>query len=261
MNSKESQADLAVSLARRDLYLFISAALMPPGDRAFRLLDDHRFRAVVEGAIDIIRDDVYFRPPALGLGEIDPAQAVLEIGREGDPALSLQYLWVFGHGISKTCPPYETEYCANRDITFRSQQMADIAGFYRAFGLNRAAASHERLDHISIEAEFMAVLITRELHAVVEELGEEKVCVCQDAQRKFFQEHIGWWLPAFGMLLEKNAADTFYGSVGRFLRAFVPAERAFFELPPFREVPNANVVETTTDDSCAAAACGTASID
>ena len=41
--------------------------------------------------------------------------------------------------------------------------LADIAGFYGAFGLDRSPSAHDRLDHLSFEAEFLEILIAREL--------------------------------------------------------------------------------------------------
>jgi len=114
--------------------------------------------------------------------------------------------------------------------------MADVAGFYRAFGLFVSESAHERADHISLETEFMAVLLTRELHALQENLGQELVDVCRDAQRKFFRDHLGWWLPAFGTNLMRNT-NGFYSVLGKLICAFVPAERAILQIDPLESVP------------------------
>lgn len=238
MNSNANpypEFDLAADLARRDLYLFISIAATPPGDPACRAIEDAKFRGIVGEAIAWIREDSAFHPSSLGPAEIHPSLLAPEFLLETHGSLADDYVTLFGHGISKDCPPYEIEYCANRDITYRSQQMADVAGFYRGFGLERSVEAHERVDHVSLETEFMAVLITRTMHAACEVHGDEQFHVCRDAQRNFFRDHLGWWLPIFGMVLAQHAGTGFYSAMGNFLRAFVPAERAILDLPPFAE--------------------------
>ena len=94
----------------------------------------------------------------------------------------------------------------------------------------------------------MSVLIEREVHAQMEELGLEPVQVCRDAQRGFFKEHLGWWLPAFGTVLTRRAGTGFYAALGNFLRAFVPAERAFFDLPPFDALASPDPTSTDQVD-------------
>ena len=51
---------------------------------------------------------------------------------------------VFSHNLTPDCPPYETQY-GSTHIFWQSQQLADIAGFYRAFGLELSKQAHERM--------------------------------------------------------------------------------------------------------------------
>jgi hypothetical protein len=96
---------------------------------------------------------------------------------------------------------YETSYETGRGMpggmTF---QMADVAGFYRAFGFE---VSGERPDHIVPELEFLALLLLKEAHARItgEADGAE---VCATARSKFMAEHLGLWLPS----LLKRARET-----------------------------------------------------
>ena len=225
----------ARSLARRELYAFISIATADPATREKRL-DDVTTNAILNCALELIHDDAQFHPASLGPGEIDPAQLTLRLPQQLETIIGREYEAVFGYCASKSCPPYETEYCALKDIHFRSQQMADIAGFYRAFGLKPSSNVHDRADHISREAEFMAILIARQLHAADQKLGAEAFEVCHEAQRAFLRDHLGWWLPAFGARL-MNEARGFYVVLGQLICAFVPAERAILGLPPISQMP------------------------
>jgi TorA maturation chaperone TorD len=147
--------------------------------------------------------------------------------------LEAVYRRVFGlTAISPICPPCETEWEPNTDIFFRCQRLADIAGFYHAFGLEVSPACGERLDHISVEAEFLYVLLAKEA-AALDQGDYEGTEICRDARRKFFQEHLGWWVPAFARAIERVAPPGYYRQLARFTAALSAAERLSLSLPPF----------------------------
>lgn len=255
----EVDDEAAVGLVRANAWRYLQAAVQPPDDDRFRVLFREPFRDVVLGAAGWMQADPVFRPDRLGPGEADPARIdpASLLPRPGDGSIRVDYLDLFGHSVSKDCPPYGGEYYPNTDVTFRSQRLADVAGFYRAFGLDRAADAHERHDHLSFEAAFMETVITRELYAVQEDLGEERIEVCRRAQRDFFVDHLGWWLPAFGLRLSSLRPQGFYGALGRWIRALVAVERAVLDVPPFDELPVAKVDDYDPHDD----ACGTCAAD
>src|SRR3972149_5103026 len=63
-----------------------------------------------------------------------------------------------------TRPPDETEY-GEDSVFLPAQEMSDLAGFFRAFGLRLDPAGHERIDHISCECEFLLFLARKEAFA------------------------------------------------------------------------------------------------
>jgi putative dimethyl sulfoxide reductase chaperone len=148
---------------------------------------------------------------------------------------------------------YETEYGLPHEYR-QSQEMADIAGFYRAFGFNLGGAAQgnaargsaaqgsvvrERPDHIAVELEFMHLLALKEAHAL--EIGiPEQVEICQDAQAKFLSDHLARWIELFAQAVAHNAPDTLYAPLARFAADFVQADAdrlgATFEKPNFTEV-------------------------
>jgi nitrate reductase assembly molybdenum cofactor insertion protein NarJ len=72
-------------------------------------------------------------------------------------------------------------------------RLADIAGFYSAFGL---AVSRERPDHIVAELEFMSFLLLSEAEARTD--GEpERAEIAADAARVFLRDHLGTWVTAW----------------------------------------------------------------
>ncbi len=84
--------------------------------------------------------------------------------------------------------PYESEHTKTHDFS-KANILADIMGFYRAFGVEPVA---DRADHISAELEFMHLLAVKEMHASSK--GEhQNASICMDAREKFFREHLGLW--------------------------------------------------------------------
>ncbi len=102
-----------------------------------------------------------------------------------------EYLSIFD--VGRKISPYETEYMTEK-LSRKPFELADIAGFYTAFGLSvtEGMRNKEALDHISIELEFMAILAWKELCALENGQGEN-VEIVKDAKLKFFQEHLAKW--------------------------------------------------------------------
>lgn len=155
------------------------------------------------------------------------------------PVTELQgdYVKVFGHTVSQECPPYETQYGIKPDQLFqKSNEMGDIAGFYRAFGLdiNDSEEVRERVDHISIEFEFMHFLTCKEAYGMEKGDGQDKISIVTDAQKKFIRDHIAMWVPLFTKYLEKKAKGGFYKEVSLLTRAFVEREIAYLKIKPRR---------------------------
>jgi len=114
---------------------------------------------------------------------------------------------------------YETEY--GLDGSFRqSHELADISGFYKAFGFNVGGTVRERPDHLATELEFMHLLALKEWHAPKKEQAE----VCVDAQRKFLEDHLGRWIEAFAIRVAFEAKDNLYSELAHFATAFIKEE-------------------------------------
>lgn len=97
---------------------------------------------------------------------------------------------------------YSSEYTA-KEVFQKSNQMSDIAGFYRAFGLE---LDEERPDALTIELEFMHYIIFKSIYAVEKDLPDahEKRLICIEAQKKFFNEHL---YPGARTIAEKINAE------------------------------------------------------
>jgi len=102
---------------------------------------------------------------------------------------------LFGHTVRSACPPYELEY-GRGEVFQQSQSLADLAGFYSAFGFQSTGPLAERPDHLITEWEFLSVLALKESIAGSAGQTEAAQC-CRDAQRAFQTDHAATWIPAF----------------------------------------------------------------
>ena len=192
-------------------------------------------------------------PAGLGLGEVPPSSVdsgplLRWLALEQPEREAIDQL-IFGLVISKTCPPYETEYCHWKDPTYRAHQLADVAGFYRAFGVEPDTTRPERHDHVALELEFVALALSRQRTAMLRG-HHEQADVCRDALAKFLRDHLVWWLPTFGRCLEHRIerllTDGCDGAVAEhlkdflgvalFLRAWVAIERIACNVEPSRQM-------------------------
>lgn len=150
-----------------------------------------------------------------------------------DPALTglqAEYRRLFGHIESSPCPPYETRY-HSAHLFQQTQQLADIAGFYRAFGLDIAKTAHERPDYLPIELEFLYFLCVKEAYAL-EHHGPEHVELVRNAETTFLKDHLLCWVPSFAGRLQELSGDLFYANLAGLLRAFLATEAARWGCDP-----------------------------
>lgn len=220
----------ATAQARSQVYAFLALALSYPDDVHSGALAQ-RYEPLPE-SLGVLGD-----PSSLqACDALRPAMAALTAA-----ALADGYTRCFGHAMSKDCPPYEAEY-GQAHIFQKTHTLADIAGFYRAFGLDLAADSHERVDHVSVELEFMHFLCLKEAHALANGHPAERLALCREAQRRFLREHVCRWAFGFARRLCARAGDTVYRDVGRLLAAFLEAElRALGSTPA--EVAGPDMIE------------------
>jgi DMSO reductase family type II enzyme chaperone len=124
------------------------------------------------------------------------------------------------------CLPHETAHAAEKPVEamLSTFQLADIAGFYRAFGVEVAPGT-EHVDHIVAELEFMHLLAVKE--AVAETDGSpERAEVCRDAARAFLRDHLSRWTGRFAARLEDSDTDCLYATAGCLLDRFVALDAA-----------------------------------
>jgi nitrate reductase assembly molybdenum cofactor insertion protein NarJ len=116
-----------------------------------------------------------------------PAPAAALAAYRGRPAPEREsdYIELFDRGVAEN-PLHEGGYSRHR-VLGAADPLADVAGFYRAFGV--APTAGERLDHLAVELEFHAWLLLKEEHLEAEGVSAG-VEIVRDARRKFLAEHL-----------------------------------------------------------------------
>ena len=198
---------IAFALRRGALYRLCSIALAYPVPG--RLAEVARVGTVVLPSVE---------PP------LHPhVAALVEAAREErDGAVASEYVRLFDRAAA--CPPYEGAY-GPPQMAGKAALLADVAGFYTAFGLEPADGQPDVEDHIATELEFLSVLAVKEAWALAED-HRERAEIARDATLAFLGDHLARWAPAFADALDAASTLGYYRAVAGMLRAWVAADTA-----------------------------------
>ena len=186
----------------------------------------------------------------------DTVRVFVDCSDDAHRELKERYDGLFGHAVRGRCPAYEMEY-GRDEIIRQASDLADLAGFYRAFGLEIANGADGRPDHIAAECDFMSALCSKEAHAYTQD-DQTNVDICLDAERSFLRDHLARWLPSLTHRIKEADGEGFFNAMARFADAFVNAECSFFDIhagPATLELKPPDPV-LDTQISCGSAGCG-----
>ncbi|MBI4401044.1 MAG: molecular chaperone TorD family protein [Nitrospirae bacterium] len=228
------------ALGRSKIYLLLSWSLLYPEDDEF--LDYLQSGEFVEDGRSAIES---LRGALDGIGGERAKQKLAALSKHLDQIerwvssecvnwqladLQAEHRRVFSNVITLDCPPYETLF-GNDHVFGQAHVMGDIAGFYRAFGVELSRDVHERMDHLSVELEFMHFLAYKESYARCHD-GADKTQIVVDAQKKFVKDHIGRWVPLFSRMLAKKADTGFFKDMADFSSDWVDLDAAYLGVNP-----------------------------
>jgi DMSO reductase family type II enzyme chaperone len=155
-----------------------------------------------------------------------------ELARRPDPMevddLAEQYVRLFDRQVA--CPPYEGAYGAPQ-LAGKAMQLADIAGFYAAFGMTATDRQPDADDHVGAELEFMGTLALKEAWARGQGWTDHAE-IARSAQRTFFEDHLGRWGSAFAARVLETAPPGIYMTAARLLDAWLGEESAYLDVAP-----------------------------
>ncbi len=144
-------------------------------------------------------------------------------------ALRATYARLFlGNG---PCPMRETAYGDARRMAGRAIDLADISGFYKAFGLRPSPLEPDLPDHLCSELEFCSWLLVKLAYAK-QRRAAIKHRVTARALRAFLQDHLGRWPESFATELRRNDGSSPYARLAEVLAQAVRAEVRWAQARP-----------------------------
>ncbi|MBP9903382.1 MAG: molecular chaperone TorD family protein [Verrucomicrobia bacterium] len=235
------QSAIDLAMARSFIHRFLAKAYEDPMPETWRWLTQAQTIYSLRAA-NVFAGQSLLRSAEALISALQPA---------GFDSFLNAYLAAFGHAARGSCPLNEIEYGdIKADPLFQPHRLADLAAFYRAFGLEVAEDAGERQDHICLELEFMCVLAAKEAYAHEHQVDADQLAQCRDAQKKFLREHLGRWTPAFARRLAAATNEPALRALAEFTRAFVESECVRFGVNPGSEELSLRPVDEAADRAC-----------
>ena len=205
----EVPGDPTTAFHRGRLYSLLAIGFDRPGESFQEAVDAGAFGDDLVDSAAIVGDLV--------------AEAASAVASTVDDADVLHGPWASLFGVEEgvTVSPYELTYLPGPLVT-NVRDLADICGFYEAFGLEVAPEKNDRRDHLCFLLEFLGQLSLREAYLRTEG-DDEGVAVVVDAYRQFVEAHLGRWYWRFGDEVRDHGTG-FYAALADLLEALLDEE-------------------------------------
>lgn len=224
----EPATSIDLALARGVIYRTLAIGLQRATEVNLARLRSDAAREALRAATQLL-DRTQHATEAL----LPAALRVLDYDQLRTTDLDARYVRLFGHTARGLVCPCETEYGPGGGFQ-QPQQLADIAGYYRAFGLRLRPGDDQRVDHVACECEFMDFLCRKEAfsrqiqqapgHTTTRLQQADTLEQTRKAQASFLRNHLGRFGMAFGHELVREDDDGFYAGLGHLLLRFLDLE-------------------------------------
>ncbi|SNZ13909.1 respiratory nitrate reductase chaperone NarJ [Hydrogenobacter hydrogenophilus] len=198
-------------LHRAYIYQFLSLAFFYPQKELLEELE--------EGLHDL---SLSFKTLQMQV-DLEPFKKAIAEAKER--VIDLQGEWNALFSTTLKAPANETAYELEK-AGRKAVELADIEGFYKAFGLE--VKSPYEPDSIVAELEFTAFLLRGKMWAEQQGNAEAQE-VYENAFRSFFRDHLGRWYRIFTDLLKEHSEENYYRHLGELLKSFLDKEREGIE--------------------------------
>ena len=215
---------------RARLYKLASMAFDRPDEEFEEALLSGTFEEqLLESAAAL--DDAALEEHAAAVAEAAPTD------ESGVDDLYSDWATLFGFEEGGDIQLYQIEYSPGTLVT-STDVLADISGFYKAFGLSMSEGNRERADHLCIQLEFLSHLALQMAY-LKDEDDEAGIEVLTDAQGNFLEDHLGRWTGRFRETLAEEADVEFYRALASLVDALVADDTDRFDVEPkeFEETP------------------------
>lgn len=127
---------------------------------------------------------------------------------ESEEDIRADYQQLFIGPNALPAPPWESVYRSREGIVF-GETTGQVRQAYARYGLQVPRLHHEPDDHISLELEFLAMLLARSERAD----ARDRAVLLEDHDR-FVADHLVQWAPRFFDAVRAAARTDFYRGVG-----------------------------------------------
>lgn len=197
---------------RRDFYAFLCRMYLDEPAREF--VDDllsGRFPFPDQKALELNEDlSVGFRE-LQEFVERNKGKTVDEFQETMREEYTRIFILPHGHAVQ----PYESWW---RDGKLMGNSLLKAKEAYRKAGIAKSPEYPELDDHIAFELKFMHYLCEEELSAVGD---NERMGLCLNWQKDFFEEHLLNWVPAFCDGLHDWDATNFFKGIAKITKGFI----------------------------------------
>ncbi|MDZ7695926.1 MAG: molybdopterin-dependent oxidoreductase [Deltaproteobacteria bacterium] len=138
--------------------------------------------------------------------------------KEAYKALSWEYADIFLNAGTNPVFPYESVY-VSRDPVVMGEPVFSVRQAYRKGGVHKSPAYRDLDDHIAVELEFLAYLITEG------QKNPERRADFQKQQVAFLRDHLMGWVIEFCAVLSNSAVSGFYQGLAELTMSFLFNER------------------------------------
>jgi TorA maturation chaperone TorD len=216
--------DRITLLAQADLLFFIAKVFAPPSAEVQKLLEIE-----VPDIKELLQNSGISEPSRLE----DIFQQIRQQAHDLDTWAG-EYNRLFETNVA--CPINETGII-RRD---KGVILADIAGFYNAFGFKLSDKATEKADHLTAELEFVAMLLVM----LAQTQDEEALRTIHNALSSFSFDHLGDWLPTFCERLTETTNLPIYQHLAKLLQSAWTEVVAINSLP----ISSGEIMELPEDD-------------
>ncbi len=210
MEEKKKHTKAAVARQRSNVYGLLATVYGQEVTLEFlRQIKDPQFMGVLSDmGLELERD--FFEKPEIELLE----------------DLAVEYAALF-LGPGKHIPPHESVHHKRSDGDWGKlwgKSTVEVKKFIESAGLDYKEAYTGLPDHISVEFEFMQQVTLREEQALSEG-DKEGALYCLKMEKKFIEEHLFRWIPAFCEKIISRAELPFYREMAALTIKFMEFEK------------------------------------